>query len=442
MDGFPGDMRQSLQFRLSASLSLLVAAMALISGAVSFVLAFQDAIELQDNQLREVAALIFRQNLPLALGVSNHGVADIDPEARVIVQLLGQPGAPGATRLPASLPDGMQTATQGGVTWRVYVRTLASGTRIAVAQQTAMRDEIAINSAIRGVIPVLLLIPLLVLTLAALVRKTLRPLKKLAAALDGRGEDDLQPLPDTPMPSEIRPFAVAINRLLDRVAQSVAVQRRFVADAAHELRSPLTALSLQAEQLEATSLPPLARERLAALRGGIKRGRNLLEQLLALARAQEVPMAAAGPVALLPVLREILEELMPLAEAKALDLGVSGAPGSRVRAAPAELKTMFKNLVENAIQHSPVNGRIDILVRQDQGATVVRVDDEGPGIAPEYHERVFDPFYRLPGNHAPGAGLGLSIVKTIAVRSGARITLGYASPQKPAGLRVEVVFPA
>ena len=326
MDGFPGDMRQSLQFRLSASLSLLVVAMALISGAVSFVLAFQDAIELQDNQLREVAALIFRQNLPLALGVSNHGVADVDPEARVIVQLLGQPGAPGATRLPASLPDGMQTATQGGVTWRVYVRTLASGTRIAVAQQTAMRDEIAVNSAIRGVIPVLLLIPLLVLTLAALVRKTLRPLKKLAAALDGRGEDDLQPLPDTPMPSEIRPFAVAINRLLDRVAQSVAVQRRFVADAAHELRSPLTALSLQAEQLEATSLPPLARERLAALRGGIKRGRNLLEQLLALARAQEVPMAAAGPVALLPVLREILEELMPLAEAKALDLGVSGAP--------------------------------------------------------------------------------------------------------------------
>ncbi|NNM58162.1 ATP-binding protein [Acidocella sp.] len=435
-------MRQSLQFRLSASLSLLIAAMALISGAVSFVLAFQDAIELQDNQLREVAALIFRQNLPLALGVSNHGVADIDPEARVIVQLLRQHAAPEATGLPANLPDGMQTATEGGVTWRVYVRTLASGTRIAVAQQTAMRDEIAINSAIRGVIPVLLLIPLLVLTLAALVRKTLRPLKKLAAELDGRGEDDLQPLPDTPMPSEIRPFAVAINRLLARVAQSVAVQRRFVADAAHELRSPLTALSLQAEQLEATGLPPLARERLAALRGGIKRGRNLLEQLLALARAQEVPMAAAGPMALLPVLREILEELMPLAEAKALDLGVSGAPGSRVRAAPAELKTMFKNLVENAIQHSPVNGRIDILVRQDQAGTVVRVDDEGPGIAPEYHERVFDPFYRLPGNRAEGAGLGLSIVKTIAGRSGAQITLGYAGTRKPSGLRVEVFFPA
>ncbi|WP_284256328.1 ATP-binding protein [Acidocella aquatica] len=439
-------MTHSLQFRLSASLSLLIVVVGLVSGVLSFVLAFQDAIELQDDQLREVAALIFRQNLSQALVASNQGVADIDPEARIIVELLQKSAPPGAkgplAGLPADLPDGMQTAIEQGVDWRVYVRTLASGTRIAVAQQTVVRDEIAMGSAMRGIIPFLALIPILVFTLVVLIQKMLKPLKKLAVELDQRGEDDLRQIPDTPMPSEIRPFAVAINRLLGRVAQSVAVQRRFVADAAHELRSPLTALSLQAEQLEATELPPPARERLAALRGGIMRARNLLEQLLSFARVQEVAMTAPQPVALLPVFTEVLEELMPLAETKALDLGVSDVPGSRVLAARPELKTLFKNLVENAIQHSPVNGRIDILVRRDQARTVVRIDDEGPGIAPEYHERVFDPFYRVPGNQALGSGLGLSIVKTIINRIGAEITLAYADPETKSGLRVEVSFPA
>jgi two-component system OmpR family sensor kinase len=446
MDGLQGKMRQSLQFRLSVSLSLLIVAVALVSGVFSFVLAFQDAIELQDDQLREVAALIFRQNLSQALVASNQGVADIDPQARIIVELLQKPAPTGAqgplAALPAGLADGMQTTTQDGIAWRVYVRTLASGTRIAVAQQTVVRDEIAVGSAMRGVIPFLVLIPILVFTLVALIQKMLKPLKKLATELDGRGEDDLRQIPDTPMPSEIRPFAVAINRLLARVALSVAVQRRFVADAAHELRSPLTALSLQAGQLEATELPPPARERLSALRGGILRARNLLEQLLTFARVQEVGAAAAEPVALLPVFREVLEELMPLAQAKALDLGVSDEPGGRVRAARAALKTLFKNLMENAIQHSPVNGRIDILVWQNQGRIVVRIDDEGPGIAPEYYERVFDPFYRVPGNQAQGSGLGLSIVQTICQRIGARIALAYADPAGKSGLRVEVTFSA
>lgn len=446
MDGFQRKMTHSLQFRLSASLSLLIVVAGLVSGVFSFVLSFQDAIELQDDQLREVAVLIFRQNLSQALVASNQGVADIDPEARIIVELLQQSGAPGAqgplTGLPADLPDGMQTAMVQGINWRVYVRTLASGTRVAVAQQTIVRDEIAMGSAMRGIIPFLALVPILVFTLVVLIQTMLKPLKKLAGELDQREENDLQQIPDTPMPSEIRPFAVAINRLLGRVAQSVAVQRRFVADAAHELRSPLTALLLQAGQLAATDLPPEAKERLAALRGGIMRARNLLEQLLTFARVQEVAAAAAAAVALLPVFREVLEDLMPLAQAKALDLGVSDMPGSQLRANRAELKTLFKNIVENAIQHSPRNGRIEILVWRNQGRTVVRIDDDGPGIAPEYHERVFDPFYRVPGNQAQGSGLGLSIVQTITKRIGAQITLAYADPAGKSGLRVEVSFPA
>ena len=228
------------------------------------------------------------------------------------------------------------------------------------------------------------LLPLLV---GYLIRKMLQPLKIMAAELEFRSEPVWQEIAAGGVPSEIRPFVVAIKRLLARVAQSVAAQRRFLADAAHELRSPLTALSLQAELLEAAEMPEEARMRLAALRRGIGRTRNLLDQLLALARAQS-QTGEPRPVRLICVIRQVLEDLMPLAEAKHTDIGVVRQDDIVVQASEMDLTILVRNLVDNAIRYTPVGGKIDLAVEAGADSAVFRVDDTGPGIPPHQRERV------------------------------------------------------
>ena len=289
--------------------------------------------------------------------------------------------------------------------------------------------------------PFLILFPLLLLLVGALIRQVFRPLKSMASGLDQRSEQDFHEIADSEVPSEIRPFVVAINRLLRRVAQSVALQRRFVADAAHELRSPLTALSLQAERLEAADMSSEARARLATLRKGIQRNRSLLDQLLTLAREQEIPRESSETVSVQHVFRQVLEELMPLAEAKKIDLGVVGELDAQVLATEVDMKTLVKNLVENAIRYTPHNGQIDLSVQTSNGRVNVQITDTGPGIPEEERNRVFDTFYRVLGNDEAGSGLGLAIVKTIATRIAANVSLGYSNEQEKTGLCVRVSLP-
>jgi two-component system OmpR family sensor kinase len=446
MDGLQRNIKRSLQFRLSAWLSLVILVVALAAGIFSFASAFQDAIELQDNQLQQMATLINRQLLPVTRTTSQKDVPDADPESRVIVQLLRQPDpqalapADELPGLPVDLPAGIQTLTVNHVSWRLFVKTLDSGSRVAVGQQTAARDEIARDSALRSLIPFLILIPVLLLLVGDLIRKMFKPLKKMASDLDQRSVQDLRAIADTHLPAEIRPFVVAINQLLSRVAQSVAMQRRFVADAAHELRSPLTALSLQAERLEAADMSPQARERLTALRNGIQRTRGLLDQLLTLARVQESHPAHSETVSVQNVFRQVLEDLMPLAQAKNIDLGVIGEGDAQVVAQEVDMKTLVRNLVDNAIRYTPDGGRIDLSVRTSESGVILQVDDTGPGIPAEERERVFDPFYRVLGNDEVGSGLGLAIVQTIANRIGAKVSLAYCNEQKKSGLCVRVAF--
>ena len=446
MDGTKAKMKQSLQFRLSAWLSAAVFAVGILAGVFSFVTAFHDANELQDDQLRQLAAFINQQRVPLLHLADAEEIPDSEPEDRIYVRLLLPSDAtaaesPGALAgLPLNLPDGMQTVSLPGDSWRVFVTTLGVGSRIALGQRTAVRDEIAHNSAWRTLLPLLALIPILLILMGYLVRTMFKPLKSVALDLDGRADDALHGITDANLPSEIRPFVVAINRLLGRVAQSVALQRRFVADAAHELRSPLTALSLQAERLTAADMSAEARARLAVLSGGIQRNRRLLDQLLTLAREQDAGRTANEAVSIQRVFRQVLEELMPLAEEKNIDLGVLGEEDAQVRATEAALKTLVTNLVSNAIRYTPRNGQIDLSVQISQASVTLLVCDTGPGIAPEERERVFDPFYRVLGSGETGSGLGLAIVKTIALRIGAQLALSYANDNEKTGLCARVIF--
>jgi two-component system OmpR family sensor kinase len=284
-------------------------------------------------------------------------------------------------------------------------------------------------------------VPILLLLVADLVRKMFLPIASLSSRLDQRAEDDLQPVPQDDLPSEVRPFAAAINRLLGRVGASMQVQRRFVADAAHELRSPLTALSLQAERLAATPMSGQAQERLDALRRGIERGRQLLEQLLALAKAQSEPDATKAALSVRQVYRKVLEDLLPLAEAKHIDIGLEGAQDATVWTHEFDLVTVVKNLVDNAIRYTPCGGRVDLSVTAEEGRAVLRIQDSGPGIQVAERERVFDPFYRTLGSDQVGSGLGLSIVKAVADRMGAEIQLGFSDEVAQSGLCVRVLVP-
>ena len=447
MDGFKEHLNTSVQRKLSISLTIAILAVALIAGIFSFVSALDEAHELQDDTLRQLAALLDQPQFHLGQLREEGPLNESDAESQVIIQFLSahhasngaSSGAP--LPIPPSLGEGIYTLDIHNEPFRVLVRKLRNGERIAVAQETDIRDEIARDSALRTVMPFLILMPILLWVVANLVRKLFRPIAVLSAEIDRRDENDLYPIDDRHLPAEVRPFVRAINRLLARVAQSLDHQRRFVADAAHELRSPLTAMSLQAERLAEAELAPAVRERLAVLQRGIERGRNLLDQLLTLARAQAASSMPSAPVSLRAVFTRVLKDLLPLAEAKQIDIGVEGSEDARVQASELDLIAMVKNLVDNAIRYTPAGGRVDLSIARRGQHALLSVRDSGPGIAPAERARVFDPFYRTLGSEQVGSGLGLSIVHTIAERLGAVIRLGDTDTVNHCGLAVEVELP-
>jgi two-component system, OmpR family, sensor kinase len=447
MDGFKKRLKDSIQLRLSFSLSLAILVVAIVAGIFSFAAAFDEAHELQDDVLRQVAALFDRQHLQAPIVGDSGRLNDGDEESRVTVQYLADGPTTrngvdpeGPLPLPPTLSDGMHTLKVKGEPFRVLIKTLGSGKRLAVAQETGVRNDIARNGALRTVMPFLILLPIL-LFVAALVRKMFQPISSLAVEIDRRGDQELHPVAQDDLPLEVLPFVIAINRLLNRVARSMDTQRRFVADAAHELRSPLTALSLQAERLADADMSDAARERLNVLRQGIERGRSLLDQLLTLARAQSATSAPHTLVSVQYVYRRALEDLMPLAEAKQIDIGVEGESDVQILVDEMDLSTIVKNLVDNAIRYTPIGGRIDLSVRASHNQAILQIRDSGPGIPPTEQERVFDPFYRVLGSDEIGSGLGLSIVKAIADRIGAQIQLGHTDEKAQSGLCVRLFIP-
>jgi two-component system OmpR family sensor kinase len=313
--------------------------------------------------------------------------------------------------------------------------------RVAVAQQTAVRDAAARSSALRTVMPILFLGPVLVLLVTLLVRAMFQPLQGLAVQLGERRQHDLGELDRAALPSEVWPFVTEINKLIGRTVRALSLQRRFIADAAHELRSPMTAMSLQAERLAASDMPGEARERLGALSAGLSRTRILLDQLLTLARTQETGVEQLTQVALKKAIQECLEDLVPLAEAKDIDLGVVGDADPAVTGRPVDIRILVKNLIDNAIRYTPEGGRVDINVADSGGRVVLDVDDTGVGIPVNERERAFDPFYRVLGSGEIGSGLGLAITLSIANQIGAVIEL-LDKPDGSPGLRARVVFSA
>lgn len=436
----PIPFRHSIQLRLAAALSAALLLAALLAGGFAFYDSYRSTNKLQDDLLRQIAAHIDPNRLP----------ENTESQRDAHIRIQTPAGERARSRdsddddddhitLPANLPEGLHTFREpdGDDTYRAYIRHTPQGP-VAVLQENDFREDMAEHAAWNSALPLILLAPLSILLTIFIVRRTMQPVHRLSQSLEARRSSDLAPLSTENIPNEIRGFIQAINRLLERTYQAMQQQQRFIADAAHELRSPMTALSLQAERLATNSLPEPAAGQLASLLQGIHRNRRLLEQLLSLSRAQ-APEAQRPQerLASQDLFRSVIEDLLPLAEAKEQDFGVSSPANPVFHANEADLYTLVKTLADNAIRYTPPGSQIDLSAEETPSHIIFRIEDNGPGIPPAERSRVFDPFYRILGSGQEGTGLGLSIARTIAERHGGHIELAQ-SPHHPSGLLVSV----
>lgn len=273
------------------------------------------------------------------------------------------------------------------------------------------------------------------------VRRGLLPLRRLREVVRSRGPSDLTPIDEAGVPREVSPLIEAINIHTERQRAMAEMQRRFIASASHQLKTPLTVLRAQAAHALRQSELPAMRDALNQLHDTTHGTARLVQQLLTLARSEPGHTLEIESLDLAEASREVTFGLLPLARAKPIDLGFDDGGGARlpVRGEALLLRELISNLVHNAICYTPPQGSVTVAVGLRDGRAELCVEDDGPGIAPALRERVFEPFYRQPGGGVEGNGLGLAIVKEISARHGLAVTLEDGDGGR--GLRVRVLWP-
>lgn len=418
----------SLRRRLLGFIMTAIVLAAAVQAITAWRSAVQQADEMFDYHLQQMAHAL-RGGLPLA-----PPTLDADGSEEYQIQIWGPDGVQLFRSAPVPLPPravlGFSEARLGGVHYRVYAVQTPFQT-IQIAQNLDARQARARALALRAMLPMALMAPLLMLLAWWGISRSLAPLERTRGEVAQRAADDLAPLAGHGLPEEVRPLVDEINLLFGRLDQAFAAQKSFVANAAHELRSPLTALKLQVQALERAGTDEGARGvAVARLQQGIDRAIRLMQQLLVLARQQaETPasVAAMRPVALAPLARQAITEALPQAGALGVDLGLD-LPGDEqglptVQGDEDSLQILLRNLLDNALKHSPAQGRIDVVVAPSR----IEVHDSGPGIAPAERERVFERFYRSADAPSGGSGLGLAIARAVAERHGATLQAGASS---------------
>ena len=435
----------SLRARLLGGLLGGVVLVGAVGGWIVYRNALAEADAFFDYHLRQTALILRDQPVEYLL---SQQIAPNDAAYDFVVQVWSLDGVRVYLSRPhAVLPDvttlGYATVNTREGRWRVYGVQAVSRV-IQVAQPMSVRERQAVQLALHTLEPFALLLPVLALLIWLAVGQALKPLERLTGLVKARRVGALEPLPDAALPSEVQPLVGALNELLGRLNAALERERAFMADAAHELRTPLTALHLQMDMLARASGETERGAAMEQLSAGVQRAIRLVEQMLAMAREEPRTQARHVPVDLETLGREVVAELIPLADARRIDLGLSQSRSLTVPGDPEALRTLLRNLIDNAVRYTDEGGRVDVTVEDGGSATAPRaqltVTDSGPGIPPEERARVFDRFYRRAGTTPPGSGLGLSIVKAIADAHGAVLTL--TSGAEGRGLRVIVTFPA
>ena len=357
-----------------------------------------------------------------------------------------------AVTLPFLSRSGSSVVSIGHEEWHLYTIVLEDGI-VQAAQRDSARRILANESSSRLFLPALLMLAVLTVLLTLALKRGLAPLSLAADEVTARSVESLHPIDLSAQPRELHALVSAVNDLMARLGSALALQRHFLADAAHELRTPITALKLQLQLLERASDAQTRQTATGELRAGIDRAQHLIEQLLQLSRlAPETPALRRDTVDLADLVRTTVSSFSARADKRQIDLGAVAKEPIPIAADAQQLAILLNNLVDNALRHTPAGGQVDVEASVHAGSPRLSVSDSGPGIPEADRHRVFDRFYRgqpaesaagpaTGGEGAPfeGSGLGLAIVRAVAERHGAGISLGDG-PR--GGLRVSLTFPA
>ncbi|CAN7727797.1 sensor histidine kinase [Caballeronia sp. 15711] len=403
--------------------------------------ALAEANELFDYQLEQIAAALPSEPFSSVLQSRS------DSDEGVVIQIWNRNGVlmyyshPRVPLAPHAELGFSTESTPRGV-WRVYSAIVGDNV-VQLAQPLSIRNRLAAGVAWRTLWPLVVLLPLLGLAIWIIVGRGLTPLQRVTRALDTRHPEALEPLPDNRLPEEVVPVVRALNALLARLATALDTQKAFVADAAHELRTPLAAVQIQSQLVARAKDDESRKEALDDLQAGITRATRLAEQLLALARSEPDGKSETKPVDLHALLDECVGASVLVAQQRGVDLGIEASEPATISGDANALRVMFNNLIDNATKYTPSGGRVDVCLQVEGGDPTVEIADTGPGIPADERERVFDRFYRVgPGSSrartdVAGSGLGLAIVRRIAMQHDAKVSLAES---KSGGLLVAIQF--
>ncbi|MBY2994960.1 histidine kinase [Rhizobium leguminosarum] len=437
-------MKGTISIRRTAFIWLagLMATIGVFAAITSYFLVRNEASDFLDNQLRQIA--LYVGDAPPVPADGPVGDVPHDPEDDFVIQVWDVAGRPSrlshpAVDIPQQSYTGFADISTAQENWRVY--TLATSNRtVQVSQDMSVRQELAASAALQAALPIIVLIPLSLLTLSWIIDRIMARLNRLAvtvASRDARADD---PVPIDDVPAEVVPFVSSINLLLAQLRALLERQRRFISDAAHELRTPLSALQIQIDNLRHDDRDGRFSQRLTELEAGISRATSLVSKLLRLARYDANETAPAPqPIDLVQLALDTVARLTPLAESRQIDLGITRRDGAITIGALADFEIILDNLVENAVRYAPPGGMVDVAVVAAGQEARIEIRDTGPGIADEEMPRVFERFFRARPQDSEGSGLGLAIAKAAAERQGARLTL--AMREDGLGLVASLVVP-
>jgi two-component system sensor histidine kinase QseC len=442
---------KSLQARLLALVLTLVTLVWLGAAISTWVDARDELDELLDGHLAQAAALLVVQQ---ADGDNDEDVADAPSLHKYAPKVAFQVFREGhsimrsvnAGTAPMSLTaNGFSTVRlHDGNQWRVFATHGSDrDVQVFVGEQTASRNAI-FWSVLRGMLlPLMFALPLLALALWWAVRQGMAPLRQLSQVLRQRQPQALEPVVLGPMPAEIHPLVQSLNELFERIGSMVASERRFTADAAHELRTPIAAIRAQAQVALGAGADTAQRERaLHFTLAGCDRASRLVEQLLTLARLESSTGATTVPATMIDlsvVARRVAADLAPTALARQQTLELLASAPCMVTGNDLLLGVLVRNLIDNAARYSPDGARIEVSVTSDSGRAQLRVEDSGPGMTEQDRAHLGERFFRVLGSEQPGSGLGWSIVKRIANVFGAQVQVSRS--ERLGGLAVAILWP-
>lgn len=430
----------SVSVRRSLLLWLSVGILAgiVFAGSMIYVQAREQANQLFDYQMKQLVASLPTQSyaplIPTRPELSNI-------QEDIIIQIWDSNGlriyhSHNTSALPQRAELGFSNFSAQGTNWRVYSAQLGN-TIVQVAQPLRARLELAARLALKTVAPLLLILPFLAALIWITVGRSLSAVRRAASDVQSRDAGALTPISEVGVPQEVQPLTRALNALLQRLDTSIKAQRNFIADAAHELKTPLTALKLQILLAERAGDGPQRAEAFADLKQGLERAAHLVQQLLTLARQEPGAVEYTPvPVDMQALMRGAISDFAMAANAKGIDLGMRADMPAQIMGNPDSLRILLNNLLDNAIRYSPPGSTVDVSLVSDPHAVSFSVRDNGPGIPEDDLARVFDRFYRVPGAADNGTGLGLAIVKQIAEGHGAEVGLTNTGQ----GVLVRVAF--